>query len=123
MYQITSKIRADVKLPHIATEEDTGPFVKALLAVEPGKNLIAYREWLSLGELTDIMARAQGVNIKAKLLAADAPWEGVPADLVDELNDNMAYFNEFGYEGRDDPSLSHPKDVSDPACVPVPPSC
>jgi hypothetical protein len=32
--------------------------------------------------------------------------------LKAELEDNTAYWNEFGYDGRDDPTVIHPRDVS-----------
>lgn len=36
----------DCKLSLIATSEDTGPLTKALVSVESGKNLLAYRDWI-----------------------------------------------------------------------------
>ena len=112
MYLFVSKLKGDVKLPMIATEEDTGPFTKALLNTEPGKNLIAYREWMTNDAYVDLWARTLGVNAKSITLPADDPMEGIPEELKQELTENMAYFEEFGYEGRDDPTLVHPKDVS-----------
>jgi hypothetical protein len=41
----------------------------------------------------------------------------VPPELGLELDDNWAYCNEFGYEGRDDPTIIHPKDVSSSALL------
>ncbi|EGU78457.1 hypothetical protein FOXB_11033, partial [Fusarium oxysporum f. sp. conglutinans Fo5176] len=38
----------------------------------------------------------------------------VPTELKAELEDNMAYWNEFGYKGRDDPTVIHPRDLKSP---------
>jgi hypothetical protein len=102
----------DVKLPFIAAEEDTGPIVKALVQEAPGKNVIGYREWSSLREVAEAFTQATGVKaecIKLKKGESNVP---LPSDLAQELEDNWAYCNEFGYEGRDDPTIIHPKDVS-----------
>ncbi|KAH7247303.1 uncharacterized protein BKA55DRAFT_595001 [Fusarium redolens] len=76
--------------------EDSGPLVKALIKDSAGKNLIGYREWLTTRELASIFTKATG--LKAEV----------------ELEDNMAYWNEFGYEGRDDPTVIHPRDLKSP---------
>lgn len=112
MYVFTLSIPSTVKLPLIATEEDTGPFTKALVEDQAGKNLIAYREWKTLDEYVEIIKEVSGVNTKTATLPAGVEWDAMPEELRQEMSDNSNYFLEFGYEGRDDPSLSHPKDVS-----------
>ena len=115
VYVFSISIPTSVKLPLIATEEDTGPFTKALVSVEPGKNLIAYRSWMSLDEYLEIIGRVKGVKMKNVLPPPDAEVDtGMPAELAEEMSDNAKYFEEFGYEARDDPSVLHPKDVSVP---------
>ncbi|KIX05561.1 uncharacterized protein Z518_06433 [Rhinocladiella mackenziei CBS 650.93] len=111
VYVFASKMRPDVKLPLIAAEEDTGPLTKALLATEPGKNLIAYREWMTLDEFYHVWSETLGVRAKTVALPADDPWEAVPEELREELSDTMLYAVEFGYEARDDSSVIHPKDL------------
>lgn len=84
----------------------------ALVEVAPKQNLIAYRAWMTMDEYLEIICQVLGVKAFNKQLPADAKWEAIPDELVEELSDNSKYFEEFGYEGRDDPSLVHPKDVS-----------
>jgi hypothetical protein len=45
-------------------------------------------------------------------LPKSEPPDGVPPELVQELSGNFLYWNEFGFEGRDDPTIIHPKAVS-----------
>ncbi|WAO89842.1 NmrA domain-containing protein [Fusarium falciforme] len=112
--QFIGHIEQDVKLPFIAAEEDSGPFVKALLQQPAGVNLIGYREWISAREAADALTRATGLKAEVVTLPKGHFPPGVPEDLKAELEDNFAYFNEFGYEGRDDPSLIHPRDLKFP---------
>ena len=112
MYVFSYNIPTTVKLPLVATEEDTGPFTKALVETAPGKNLIAYRAWQTMDEYIDIVSQVKGVKAVNKQMPPDAIWESVPEELREELGENAKYFEEFGYEGRDDPTVLHPKDVS-----------
>ncbi|KAJ9614548.1 hypothetical protein H2200_002685 [Cladophialophora chaetospira] len=111
VYVFSFSIPATVKLPLIATEEDTGPFTKALVEAAPEKNLIAYRAWQTMDEFLDIIRQVKGVKAVNKQLPSGTEWEAVPEELREELSENASYFEEFGYEGRDDPSLVHPKDL------------
>ena len=113
MVQFVGGVKADVKLPFIAAEEDSGPFVEALLQDGPGKNLIAYREWLTIEEFVQLFTKSTGVPAKLTVLPEGETNLGfLPAELQEELSDNFAYFNESGYEGRDDPTVIHPSQVS-----------
>lgn len=107
----------DTKYPYIAAEEDTGPLVKALVQEPAGKNLIAYREWLTIREIASIFTKATGVNAEVVTLPRGAFPPTMPADLKVTFEENMAYWNEFGYEGRDDPTVIHPRDVSLPHLI------
>ena len=99
-------------MPFIAAEEDSGPLVKALVQESAGKNLIGYREWLTMGELTEAFTRATGTKSELVTIPLDQFGAALPEDLAIEMADNIAYFNEFGYEGRDDPTVIHPDAVS-----------
>ncbi|GIJ98877.1 hypothetical protein Aspvir_000999 [Aspergillus viridinutans] len=102
----------DLKLPFIAPEEDTGPIVKALVQEAAGKNVIAYREWSSLRKLSKAFAQATRIKAECIILEKGQPNIPLPPELSRELDDNWAYCNEFGYEGRDDPTIIHTKDMS-----------
>jgi hypothetical protein len=80
-----------------------------------GKNIIGYREWASLREISKAFAQATGAEAESIQLEKGQSNIPLPSELRLELDDNWAYCNEFGYEGRDDPTIIHPKDVSSPA--------
>ncbi|KAF4343316.1 nitrogen metabolic regulation nmr [Fusarium beomiforme] len=101
----------DTKLPFIAPEEDSGPLVKALILDEPaGLNLIGYREWLSSNDIAAAFTEATGIPAKAIKNDGAVP-PGISDELLGEMIDCFGYFNEFGYEGRDDPTVVHPRDL------------
>jgi hypothetical protein len=110
--QFVGHLDPDLKLPFIAPEEDAGPIVRALVQEAAGKKVIAYREWSSLRELSKAFAQATGIEAECIKLEKGESNLPLPPDLGRELDDNWAYCNEFGYEGRDDPTIIHPKDVS-----------
>ncbi|OPB40549.1 hypothetical protein A0O28_0006280 [Trichoderma guizhouense] len=113
--QFFNTMKGDFKTPWLAPEEDSGAFVKALIVDEaPGKNLIAYREWATLQEMAQAFEKASGVKSEIVEVPVDAPNEHLPAELKIELDEGYLYWEEFGYEARDDPTVIHPKDLKNP---------
>ncbi|KAF9768657.1 hypothetical protein IL306_013967 [Fusarium sp. DS 682] len=107
--QFNTALDLDTKFPYIAPEEDSGPFVKALILDEPaGHNLIGYREWLSANDIATAFTKATGIPSKAIKDDGAVP-PGTSDELLGEMIDCFGYFNEFGYEGRDDPTVVHPR--------------
>ncbi|KAK1252104.1 hypothetical protein MKX08_003291 [Trichoderma sp. CBMAI-0020] len=110
--QFITTMAADFKLPWIAAEEDTGPFVRALVQEKPGKNLIAYREWATLREMVGAFQTASNTKSEVVVVPRDQPNEYLPPDLKLEVDEGFLHFEEFGYEGKDDPTVVHPSQVS-----------
>ncbi|KAM0445162.1 hypothetical protein ACHAPV_009479 [Trichoderma viride] len=112
--QFITTMATDFKLPWVAAEEDTGPFVKALVQEKPGKNLIAYREWATLREMVQAFQNASETKSEVVVVPRDEPNEFLPPDLKLEIDEGFLYFEEFGYEGRDDPTVIHPSQLETP---------
>ncbi|UKZ78505.1 hypothetical protein TrVFT333_006245 [Trichoderma virens FT-333] len=110
--RFTGNIDLNVKFPFVAAEEDSGHFVKALVDEPAGKNLIGYREWLTHRELAAVFTQATGIAAEAIQLPKGKSKVEEPPELKVELDDNFAYWNEFGYEGRADPTIVHPRDLA-----------
>ncbi|KAF4468837.1 hypothetical protein FALBO_4248, partial [Fusarium albosuccineum] len=104
----------DVKLPYTVADEDSGPIVKALLQDPAGRNLIGYREWLTTQEVASIFTKVTGLKAEAIARPKEHLELFIPEDLRIEIQENLAYFNEFGYEGRNDPTVLHPRDLNSP---------
>lgn len=106
--------RDDCKLPLVAAAEDTGPFTRALVHAEPGKTLLAFREQMSMHEYAETWGRTLNVKTRHTRVGEDERWvdmPGMPDDLRIDLEEGMAYVNEFGFAGGN-PSVVHPSDVS-----------
>ncbi|CAG7555995.1 unnamed protein product [Fusarium equiseti] len=109
--QFITALNPDTKFPFIAAEEDSGPFVKALITQEPaGRNLIAYRGWLSHNEIAAAFTKATGIEATTVKFDGKFPPD-VSDEFIGEMADCFGYFDEFGYEGRDDPTVVHPRDL------------
>ncbi|KAJ4992423.1 NmrA-like family protein [Stagonosporopsis vannaccii] len=109
--KFTSALKGDLKLPLFVADEDTGPLVKALLEAAPGKNLIAYREWMTLEEMASVFTEATGLAAKFENVEDSEANLPLPDDLKTELRDNWKYFNECGYEARENPDIIHPSQL------------
>jgi hypothetical protein len=99
-------------IPLIATENDTGPFVKALLEVPHVRTLIAYREWMTLEDFVKTWARVLNVKARTTVWSYQEMVDAIGPEFGPEFAEAMAYGAEFGYEARDDLTLVHPRDVS-----------
>ncbi|RKK84929.1 hypothetical protein BFJ71_g14326 [Fusarium oxysporum] len=107
-------LEPDVKLPFIAPEEDSSPIVKALVNEPAGKNIIAYRGWLTMPELAQTVTKATGLKAESITLPKGMFPPELPEELKLELGDNFAACNEIGYEARNDPTVIHPRDLKSP---------
>ncbi|KAH6616390.1 hypothetical protein C7974DRAFT_44168 [Boeremia exigua] len=114
LVQFIGLLEADVKFPYVAAEEDTGPLVKALVQESAGKNLIGYREWLTPREIASSFTKATGLKAEVVTLPKGSFPPSMSAEMKQSLGDNTGYWNEFGYEGREDPTVIHPRDLKSP---------
>ena len=101
-----------MKWPYIATKEDTGPFVKALLSVPARKTLIAYRALMSPEDFTKLWGRLN--NVTARYRESNFDEVAAIPDFGREGAESYAYIGEFGHEAWEDDTVTHPKDVSFP---------
>lgn len=97
------------KFPFIVAELDTGPFVLALMKESPGKNLIAYWAWISIKELIDTFTQTKGVKTRCTVVQMDM---NSPNEFAAGYAENTGYISECGFKGRDDETITHPRDVS-----------
>ena len=97
-------------LPMIATEEDTGPLVHALLQVPPGKNLIGVRKWMQMEKFAEMFGKVMGVP--TKMSDEGFSKDGFPEDLREEFSDTIGYTAECGYDGgKVDKSVVQPDEL------------
>ncbi|KAL6917484.1 hypothetical protein ACHAPO_000692 [Fusarium lateritium] len=106
--QFSTNLDLDNKLPFIAHDQDSGPFVKSLVQNCPNKSVIGYRAWLTLRQFVDIFSNVTGYETEIlKFPLGQFTWDCEP-ELRDELRETFAFVNEVGLHGGDDAGYSHP---------------
>ncbi|KAI9660352.1 MAG: hypothetical protein M1821_009702 [Bathelium mastoideum] len=91
----------EYKVPFAVAHADTGSFVKALVDLPPGKNLLGVSESMSWPEWTRLWGDVLGVKATFKQVSADDFFRDVPGPLRDDLAEGFAYVEEFGHTGGD----------------------
>ena len=89
----------DVPLPVVATEMDTGPLTHALLQSPPGKNLVGYREMMSIDQYIDIFKKVTGAKAQKMSITPEELMKNMPEELGLEIVEAMAWGKEYGYAG------------------------
>jgi hypothetical protein len=82
------------EIPFVVTHKDTGAFVKVLVDLPSGTDLLGVSEQMTWSDTLKVKATFKQVSV-------DEFWAGTPEPVKDELVETFAYVNEFGYIGRD----------------------
>jgi hypothetical protein len=77
------------------------------------KTVIGYRDYITLRELIEVFSKVTGMKAEPVILPKGQSVVPFAPELQKELDDNWGYWEEFGYEGRGDLTVIHPRDVSD----------
>lgn len=101
---------AKFRMPFIVTERDTGAFVKALVDLPPGKDLLGVSEWMTFPEWVEVWGRVLGVKTRFQQISKEEMFERVPAPMAQEIGDSFDYIEEFGFAGGD-PDVLDPHQV------------
>ncbi|TGO23611.1 hypothetical protein BPAE_0127g00320 [Botrytis paeoniae] len=100
----------DSVVEFVVTQKDTGGFVKALIDLPPGKNLIGVSERMTWKEWTKIWGDFLGVKAGFRQVSEETFWKDVP-DAMRELQVAWEYVDEFGHAGGD-PEVLRPDELA-----------
>ncbi|PVH77871.1 NAD(P)-binding protein [Cadophora sp. DSE1049] len=100
----------DVPIPLIVPS-DAGKFVKALSQVSPGKNLLAFGDLITWSEYVALWSKTTGFPATFEKSTVAALDKLAPGGYGEEIGEMYAYMQEFGYWGKDDPSVIFPIDL------------
>ena len=99
-------------MPMIDTKKDTGKFVRALVQLPPGKNLLAYGSMISWKDYMSLWAKILKLpGGSYKQLTVEDVDRIASGGLGREIAEGWVAQSKLGYDGGD-PSVVHPKDVS-----------
>ena len=100
VFVFAGMMTGNLPIPFIATELDTGPLTQALLQSPPGKNLVGYRELVSMDRYIEIFARVTGTKTERKTMTFEETVSNMPEELGLEIAEVMAWAKEYGYAGE-----------------------
>ena len=103
--------KGDAPIPMIVTQKDTGAFVKTLVELPPGVNVLGYGSFMGWEEYMKLWCSMLGVRGRFKQIPVSEYVKDLPEHLQKELSESYAYHAEFGWHGGD-PDVVHPKQVS-----------
>ncbi|KAJ4259584.1 hypothetical protein NW762_007514 [Fusarium torreyae] len=112
--QFATNLDLDNKLPLIAHDQDSGPFVKALIQESPVKSVVGYRGWFTLREFVGTFSKVTGYQTELVQLPLGQFTFDCPSELKIELQENFAFVDEIGLHGGDNSGAIHPKDLESP---------
>ncbi|EGU85983.1 hypothetical protein FOXB_03492 [Fusarium oxysporum f. sp. conglutinans Fo5176] len=112
--QFANNLDLDTKVPLISHDQDSGPFVRALIQNPPGKSVVGYRAWITPREFVRIFSKVTGYNTELLHIPPGEFTFDCKGELRAELQDNFAFANEIGLHGGDDSPAAHPNEVNPP---------
>lgn len=101
----------EFRMPFVVTERDTGVFVKALLDMPVGKNLLAVSEWMTMPELAALWGRVFGTETEYRQVSLEQFFQGAPVEMTEELGAGFEFYEEFGFTGGD-PNIVDPFELN-----------
>ncbi|KAL6409838.1 hypothetical protein AUP68_06236 [Ilyonectria robusta] len=109
-YVLRLPANPDGPVAQVDARHGTGEFVKALLKVPAGQNLLGAASILSWKEYAALWGKIRGVTCRFERLDRKFLQEAIPGGIGEEFNDMFEYISEFGYDGGD-PTVVLPKDL------------
>ncbi|KAI8408006.1 hypothetical protein FOFC_10937 [Fusarium oxysporum] len=109
--QFANNLDLDTKVPLISHDQDSGPFVRALIQNPPGKSVVGYRAWITPREFVRIFSKVTGYNTELLHIPPGEFTFDCKGELRAELQDNFAFANEIGLHGGDDSPAAHPNEL------------
>jgi hypothetical protein len=109
-------VGAHVVFPFVDTHCDTGSFVRALVGLPAGRDLLGVSQNMTWPEWMALWGEILGVKAGYKEVSDEEFFQNVPEPLSRELIDTYDYVEEFGYTGGDSEVLE-PDQVKRNPCV------
>ncbi|KAK9418903.1 hypothetical protein SUNI508_07675 [Seiridium unicorne] len=100
-FAIVRPFGPELALPFVVPDRDTGAFVKALVDMPAGKDLLGVSQTMTWPEWMDLWGSIHGVKTGFKQVSREEFFGAAPKVLQDELWDTYEYIREFGYDGGD----------------------
>ncbi|KAG2176079.1 hypothetical protein INT44_000558 [Umbelopsis vinacea] len=110
VYVQSTYAKPDTLYPWVNTRDDTGKFVRALVQLEPGKDLLGVSQMVTYGDYLKTWGEVNGVPTRFNHLSAEELSKTLPESAVKEIQGSIAFNEEFGWDGGE-PGVLRPSDV------------
>ncbi|KAI9284629.1 hypothetical protein BC943DRAFT_360976 [Umbelopsis sp. AD052] len=110
VYVQSTYAKPDTLYPWVNTRDDTGKFVRALVQLEPGKDLLGVSQMVTYGDYLKTWGEVNGVPTRFNHLSAEEFHKTLPESAVKEVQGSIAFNEEFGWDGGE-PGVLRPSDV------------
>lgn len=105
-HKMTLPCSPTTSIPLVDARKDTGPFVRALLQIPPGVNLLGETSLVSWTEYMRVWGKLLGVAKSEYEDVSDESYdEAIPGGFGKELADMFRYMGDVGYDGGDPESV------------------
>ncbi|PRP77818.1 hypothetical protein PROFUN_07760 [Planoprotostelium fungivorum] len=98
---MTRNTPAHLKLPHVVAERDTGPYVRALVDMEPGKKVFAVSEYMSFTDFMELWGQHHRVKASYREISTAEMVKDMPEVMATDLGQAYDFYHEFGFTGGD----------------------
>jgi hypothetical protein len=110
-FLMTRPVPIEQEYPFIVAHRDTGPFVKTLVDMPPGQDVLAASQSMTWPEWIKIWGNVLGVKARYERVSGDDFLNGLPEPMKIEFLDTYNFVEEFGFTGGD-PAVLMPEQVS-----------
>lgn len=110
-YTFKRTFSAEYRMPFVVPHKDTGAFVRALVDLPTGTNLLGVSELLTWPEWSKIWGEVLGVEARFKQVSNEEFFQGMPIAFASEFEESFAFIEELGYTGGD-PDVVFAEEVS-----------
>ncbi|KAF5559253.1 nitrogen metabolic regulation nmr [Fusarium phyllophilum] len=117
--QFANNLDLDTKVPLISHDQDSGPFVRALIQNPPGISVVGYRAWITPREFVRTFSNVTGYKTELLHIPPGELSFDCKEELRAELQDNFAFANEFELHGGNDSPAVHPNEARDNVTLPI----
>ncbi|KAL2060094.1 hypothetical protein VTL71DRAFT_9916 [Oculimacula yallundae] len=93
---MTRPTSAECVYDFVVAEKDTGEFVRALVELPPGTNLMGVSESMTAPEYAAVWGKVHGVEVGFEQVSYDEFFDGFPKVVQEELGDSFKFLEEFG---------------------------
>lgn len=104
-HKMTLPCSASTAIPLVDARKDTGPFVRALLEVPAGVNLLGETSYVSWTQYMRVWGELLGVEGSYEDVSDDVYDRALPGGFGKELADMFRYMGDVGYDGGDPESV------------------